>query len=676
MSEVDKLVIENFSGRIVRKDLTKLIKQGYNVPVYVLEYLLGMYCSSDDEAAIEEGIKTVKNILAQNYVRPDEAEKVKSKIKEKGVYKVIDKVSVKLNEKLDCYQATFSNLGIKNVEIDKNYVKQYEKLLAGGIWSIVTLSYYYDEAVVGMSPFIINDLKPIQMANMDINEVFEGRKAFTKDQWLDAILRSSGMEPTQFKPSEKWHLLARLIPLIENNYNVCELGPRGTGKSFIYEQISPFSILVSGGQTTVANLFYNMSRREVGLVGYWDTVAFDEVAGINFKDQDGIQIMKGFMANGIFSRGRDEITANASMVFVGNINQSVETVVKTSHLFSPFPDEMSNDTAFFDRMHFYIPGWEIPKMRPEYFTNQFGLIVDYLAEFIREMRKYSYTDAFDKYFKLGNHLQQRDVTAVRKTVSGLVKLLHPNGEFNKEDVREILEYALIGRRRVKEQLKKMGGMEFHQVQFSYIDNKTLEEKFVSVPEMGGGKLIPEGTNNPGHVYTVAKTSDGRIGIYKLELQVTSGSGKFNLSGFGSGSKVKETAKMAFDFFRANAKNISAGIKVGDSDFHLHMHDLQGIGSPENLSLASFITLCSGTMGMPIQEQMVILGSFSIGGTMNKVDEFANTLQVCLDAGGKRVLIPMASAADISTVPTDLFTKFQTTFYQDPQDSVFKALGVM
>ncbi len=676
MPDLDKLLNEHFSGRVVRKDLTKLIKQGYNVPVYVLEYLLGMYCASDNQDEINDGLHKVKAILADNYVRPDEAEKVKSKIKDLGVYKVIDKVTVKLNEKKDFYQAEFSNLGIKGVEIDQHYIKQYDKLLAGGIWCILTMSYYYDEEVKDRSPFIIRDLKPIQMPNMDMTEIFEGRKHFTKDQWIDILLRSSGMEPTQFKTNEKWHLLTRMIPLTENNYNVCELGPRGTGKSHIYKEISPYSVLVSGGQTTVANLFYNMSQRTIGLVGLWDTVAFDEVAGINFKDKDGIQIMKDYMASGSFARGKEEKNANASMVFVGNINQSFETVVKTSHLFSPFPPEMNSDTAFFDRMHFYIPGWEIPKMKPEFFTNQYGFIVDYLAEYLREMRKRSFTDEIDKYFKFGSNLNQRDVIGVRKTVSGLIKLIYPNGDFTKEELSEIFEYALIGRRRVKEQLKKMGGMEFFDVHFSYLDNDSLEEHFVSVPEQGGGKLIPEGVNKPGHVYTVAKTHDGKLGVYKLELQVTSGSGKLKTSGFNSNSRSKESANMAFDYFKANAKNISGIIKTQEADYHLHIHDLQGIGVPEDISLATFITLCSGAMTKATQEQMVVLGSFSIGGTLKKVDEFANTLQVCFDSGGKRVLIPMVSATDIATVPTDLFTKFQTTFYQDVNDSVFKALGVM
>lgn len=447
---LDRLLNQHFAGKVVRKDLTKLIKEGANVPVYVLEYLLGMYCASDDAATMETGLETVKRVLAENYVRPDEAEKVKSKIRERGSFKVIDKVTVRLNERRDAYEALLSNLGIKDAEVPDSYVREFEKLLAGGIWCIITLQYRFEENQK-TSPFIVSDLKPIQMPGLDMQELFSGRRNFTEEQWLDVLLRSTGMEPTCFKERAKWHLLARMIPLVENNYNLCELGPRGTGKSHIYKEISPNSILVSGGQTTVANLFYNMAARKIGLVGLWDVVAFDEVAGINFKDHDGVQIMKDYMASGSFSRGRESINASASMVFVGNINQSVESMVKTSHLLAPFPQAMI-DSAFFDRFHAYVPGWEIPKMRPEFFTNQYGLIVDYLAEWAREMRKRSFADAIDKFFKLGNNLNQRDTIAVRRTVSGLLKLLYPNGEYTKEAVRKCLEYALEVRRRVKEQL--------------------------------------------------------------------------------------------------------------------------------------------------------------------------------------------------------------------------------
>lgn len=671
--ELDQLLNEHFAGRVVGKDLTKLIKEGANVPVYVLEYLLGMYCASDDPEIIEQGLRNVKTVLAENYVRPDEAEKVKSLVRERGSYKVIDRVTVKLNERKDKYEASFSNLGIKDAEISAGIVKEYEKLLVGGIWVIATLSYYFEEGQTS-SPFGVSLLKPIQMPNMNMDELFSGRAALSTDQWRESLIRSIGMEPASLKEDVQWHLLARMVPFVENNYNVCELGPRGTGKSHIYKECSPNSILVSGGQTTVANLFYNMSSRRIGLVGLWDVVAFDEVAGISFKDKDGVQIMKDYMASGSFARGREQMEASASMVFVGNINQSVESLVKTSHLLAPFPEAMI-DSAFFDRFHAYIPGWEIPKMRPEFFTNRYGLIVDYLAEFFREMRKRSFADSIEKYFKLGNNLNQRDVIAVRKTVSGLMKLLYPHGQFNKEDVRQCLEYALQVRRRVKEQLKKIGGMEFYDVHFSYIDNDTLEEHFVSVKEQGGGGLIPEGPAKPGFLYTIGLSNKGMPGLYRLELQVTKGSGKLATSGLWNSSSAKEQVKIAFDYFKANASRISGGSKVLEHDFHLHVVELQNTGPLSHLALPSLVAFASGLLGRSVQSQMVVLGDMSLGGSVTPVESIAECLQVAFDAGAKKVALPMSSAADIPTIPVELFTKFQTSFYADPVDAVFKGLGV-
>jgi len=672
-NSLDDLLNRHFAGRVVRKDLTKLVKEGANVPVYVLEYLLGQHCASNDEAIIQDGLKTVKRILAENYVRPDEAEKVKSIIRERGNLKIIDKATVKLNEKRDVYEALLSNLGTKGVEISTNTVRQYEKLLAGGIWSIITMEYFYEEGQKG-SPFLIRDLKPIQMPNMDMQELFKGRQNFTEDQWLDVLLRSTGLEPTQFEERVKWHLLTRLIPLVENNFNVCELGPRGTGKSHIYKEISPNSILISGGRTTVANLFYNLANRTVGLVGLWDVVAFDEVAGISFKDNDGVQIMKDYMASGSFARGRDMINAYASMVFVGNLNQPVDTLVKTSHLLAPFPEAMI-DSAFFDRFHAYIPGWEIPKMRPEYFTNQYGLIVDYLAEFLREMRKRNYSDAINRYFKLGRDLNQRDTIAVKHTVSGLLKLLYPHEDYDKDAVQRCLEYALETRRRVKEQLKKIGGMEFYDVHFSYIDQDIMEEKFISVPEQGGATLIPAGPLNPGVLHTVATGSSRHLGLYRLETQVTPGNGSLTLSGFGSVSAAKEAVKVGFDYFKANASSISVSAKTGDHNYHLHVVELHNTGPTNAMTLSAFVALCSALLAKPVQSQLVVLGSMSLGGNIVPVQNLAETLQVAFDAGAKRILLPMASVSDIPSIPGELFAKFQTSFYADPKDAVFKALGV-
>ena len=670
--DLNALLNEHFAGKIVRKDLTKLVKEGANVPVFVLEYLLGNYCSSQDDEVVADGLKTVKRVLAENFVRPDEAKKIKSLIREKGTYKVIDKVSVDLNEKRDVYEAQLLSLGIKGVVVPTAIVKQYEKLLVGGMWALVTLEYFFEEGQKG-SPFSARQIKPIQMPNMDMDELREARKNFSSEQWIDVLMRSSGMEPTTLEQRVKWHLLARMVPFVENNYNVCELGPRGTGKSHIYKEVSPNSILVSGGQTTVANLFYNLARRQIGLVGVWDVVAFDEVAGIRFKDHDGVQIMKDFMASGSFVRGRDSLNASAAMVFVGNID-NVKTLLKTSHLLSPFPDAMI-DSAFFDRFHSYIPGWEIPKMRPEFFTDQYGFIVDYLAEFFREMRKHNFGDAISKYYRLGRDLNQRDTIAVKKTVSGLLKLLYPHEDYDKEAVRECLEYALEARRRIKEQLKRIGGMEFYDVHLSYIDLETNEEKIVRVKEQGGDSLIPEDPLNPGSLYTVARGSGGHLGLYRLETQVTAGTGHLKLSGFGSNMAAKESVKVGFDYFRANASQMQASLKPGNHNYHLHVVEAHNTGPSTTLTMASVVALCSGLLGKAIESQMVVLGTMSLGGNIVPVENLAESLQVAADAGAKRLLLPMASVGDIPTIPGELFAKFQTSFYADPRDAVFKAMGV-
>ena len=665
----------NFAGKIVRKDLTKRIKEGANVPVYVLEYLLGMYCSSLDEDEIEAGVETVKRILAENYVRPDEAQKIIAKLREKGTYTVIDRVSVHLNIREDVYEAEFSNLGIKQVPIAESYIRDYERLLCGGIWCIVQMEYYYDEADKNRSPFLIHKLTPIQMPSLDFDEVKEARENFTDDEWIDVVLRSVGMEPSQFDKRVKWLHLARLIPLVENNYNLVELGPRGTGKSHIYKEISPNSILVSGGQTTVANLFYNMGTKQVGLVGMWDCVAFDEVAGIKFKDQDGVQIMKDYMASGSFARGKEEKNAYASMVFVGNINQSVDAILKTSHLFEPFPESMGNDTAFLDRIHCYTPGWEIPKYRPEFFTNDYGFITDYFSEIMRELRKISYADAYTHYYRLGNNLNQRDVIAVKKTVSGMIKLIHPDGKFDKESVEEILRFALEMRRRVKEQQKKIGGMEFYDVNFAYIDNETFSEEYVPVPEQGDSKLIPEGMSKPGHVYTVGHNKSGMLGVYKMEMQMTAGNGKFEKTGLGTDREAKEAVDTAYRYLKANVKSISGSISLTTKDYIMDVQDMNGSGMTKNLSLASVVAICSVALGKPVVSSAVVLGDFSIGGTVMKVEELANTLQVCLDSGAKKVLLPIASAVDLGSVPAELIGCFNLIFYNSVEDAVFKALGV-
>lgn len=669
--DLNKKIKQYFPGRIVRKDLTKQIKEGANVPVYVLEYLLGKYCSQDEDL-VDEGVSRVKNILADNYVRHDEVQKILSKFKELGSYSIIDIVTVNFEYRADIYMAEFNNLGIK-VPIDPIYPQKYERLLGGNLWCMVNLQYTPGDAV----PFIINQLTPIQLPHLDLDEIMQNRKNFSKEEWIDLILRSCGLEPTKFDYRVKWLLLTRLVPLAESNFNLCELGPRSTGKSHVYKEISPNSILVSGGQTTVANLFYNMSTKQIGLVGLYDCVAFDEVAGIKFKKtdgNDGVAIMKDYMASGSFSRGKTEKTASASMVFVGNINQSVESILKTSNLFEPFPPEMGRDSAFFDRMHCYNPGWEIPKYSPSDFTNEYGFITDFLSEFLREMRKYNFSDAYEPYFKLGIDLNQRDTTAVKKMVSGLVKIVYPDGNFDKEDIREILELALESRRRVKEQLKKIGGMEFYPVNFSYLDMAEEQENYVTVAEQVGSKLIPEGMVKPGHLYSVGMSLNGKLGAYKLETELMPGNGKFSASGLGSKKEVKDSVDIAYKYFMSNSSSISGQINYKDKNYVIQYKDLYGVGLTKHFTLATFVALCSAALNKPILASTAILGNFSLGGTIEKVPNLSDSLQLCLDAGAKKVLLPMSSSVDFGLVPSDLLSKFTIIFYNSPEEAVKKVLG--
>ncbi|MGL4606031.1 MAG: protease Lon-related BREX system protein BrxL [Eubacteriaceae bacterium] len=672
---INQKLRQYFDGKIVRKDLTKSIKEGANVPIYVLEFLLGQYCSSDDPEIIEDGVKTVKKILSENFVRPDEAQKVLSNLRERGGYTVIDRITAKLNIKEDQYEAEFSNLGIRGILLEPEHVSKYDRLLCGGIWCIVGLEYEYMEEDKRTSPIRVRKLTPIQMPHIDLFEIKEARNHFTKEEWISVLLRSTGMEPDHFTEREKWLLLARMIPLVENNFNLCELGPRSTGKSHLYKEISPNSILISGGQTTVANLFYNMASKTVGLVGMWDCVAFDEVAGITFKDKDGIQIMKDYMASGSFARGKEEKAASSSMVFVGNINQSVDVLLKTAHLFEPFPQAMAYDTAFLDRMHCYVPGWEIPKYRPDFFTNEYGFITDYLSEFMREMRKEQFSDVCDKFFRFGSNLNQRDVIAVRKTISGFTKLLYPHAAYSKDELAEIITIALELRRRVKEQMKKIGGMEFYDVNFSFIDGDTFEEHYVSVPEQGGGKIVPEGILNPGNLYTVSRGKTGMIGVFRLETQVLPGNGKFERTGLGTDRDAKEATNTALNYLRANASNISNSISTTTKDYIINYGDLQGIGITKHLTLPTIIAICSAALNKPLLSSLAILGDTSISGTVLKVEELASVLQVCLDSGVKKVLLPITSAVEMATVPAELMGAFSIIFYNTPTEAVFKALGV-
>lgn len=687
MDNLDSKIVDNFHGKVVRKDLTALMKRGANVPTFVLEYLLGMYCASDDEEIIRTGLDKIRKILTENYVRPDESEHIKSKIRELGEYTVIDKVSAFLNEYEDVYVARFTNLEIEPFVLPAEYAMEYSKILMGGIWCITRIAYTYqnedfDEGTSRRrrkrgpkdSPFKIISLKPIQMPNLGLQEFIDKRKEFSYTEWRDVLLRSAGYEPDALSEKEKLHFIERMVPLVERNYNFCELGPRGTGKSHIYKEISPYSILMSGGQTSTANLFYNLSSHHVGLVGHWDCVAFDEVAGMHFRDMDAIQILKDYMASGSFARGREMINADASMVYVGNINDSVETLLKVTHLFAPFPDEFNNDSAFFDRIHYYLPGWEVPKMRSNILTEKYGLITDCLAEFCKEMRKFDFTHKFDDYFHLNNEFNKRDEIAVRKTFSGLCKLLFPDGIIKEDEAKLLLNYAIEGRRRVKEQLKVMAGVEFADVNLGY-DGENESETVVGVPEKTSSTLVSEATLPVGHVYSVGRSVySGDMCIYKLENKGVAGTGEMKRQGINS-KRVNECITAAMAYFKNTIKKIVPGYKAYDRDYLLYYADSQAKGLSDEVSLAEYIGLCSVAAERCVLSSLVIVGEIKLSGTLEDVTDVEDILRVCKNAGAKKVLLPMDCAPEYLSVPRELMSKVQAIFYDDPIDAAKKALDI-
>ncbi|MDY7075968.1 MAG: protease Lon-related BREX system protein BrxL [Chloroflexota bacterium] len=677
LDALDQKLAAAFPGRVVRKDLVRNVKTGFNVPVYVLEYLLGKYCSSTDHDIVADGLTYVKQTLAENYVRADESEKIKSITRERRTHKIIDKVKVRLVETEDKYWAELINMGIKYVNVPEGVVRQYDKLLAGGIWAIINLRYDADFQHRGQTrPFIIENLKPIQQPSTDFSDLFASRAHFTRDEWLDALLRSVGLEPTHpdFDRRKKLLTVMRLVPMVESNYNLIELGPRGTGKSFVYREISPYTILISGGQTTVAQLFIHLGTGRIGLVGLWDVVAFDEVAGVRFKDPNGIQILKDYMESGSFSRGKEEVPADASIVFNGNIDADIASLLKTSHLFQPLSPHLQN-MAFIDRLHFYLPGWDLRKMQPEYLTDHYGFVVDYITEVWRELRKTSYSDAIDRYFSLGSHLNQRDVRAVRKTVSGLIKMLHPDGEFTRDELQEYLELALEGRRRVKEQLKKMGGLEYWAVNFSYLDNKTHQETFVVVPEQGGGGLIPPGQPNPGVVFTVGTDRDqGRHAIFRIETQALKGRGGTRVTGAPSRA-MRDAIQTAYTFLRGHSRQLGISKDPNEYDFHVQIVNLMQSKEGSETGVAFFIAMLSALLDKPVLEQSVVLGEMSIHGSLLKVPALAERLQLAMDNGAKRVLIPSENKRDFADIPSDVLDKLQIIFFSDPVNAAFRAMGL-
>ena len=706
MTDFDSKVLDNFPGKVVRKDLTSLMKKGANVPTYVLEYLLGMYCATDDEDAIEVGLGKIRRILSENYVRPDQSEYVKSKIKENGQYTIIDKITVVFDDREDKYVARFTNLRMDPFEVPSDLVVHNEKLLVGGIWCILKIEYVglekpeeddqeaFEEDIFGNqkkkkklkkkkskydSPFQISSLKPIQMPNLDLDEIKESRANFTKDEWVSLMLRSAGYEPDELTEKQKLHYLLRFVPFIQRNYNLVELGPRGTGKSHVYSELSPYSILMSSGTTTVSNMFYNMASRRVGLVGNWDCIAFDEVAGITQASGDMVQIMKNYMANGTFARGADSISSDASIAFEGNTFRSVADMMRTTNLFEPFPEAFNNDSAFFDRIHAYLPGWETPKLRSSLFTKSYGLISDCFSEFCHAMRKYDFTNSFSEYFALNKNYNTRDTIAVGRTFSGLAKLIYPDEHMTKEETREILEYAIECRRRVKEQLRKMNPAEFSDVAMGDIDLDTDEEIIVDLPEVSNGTLIYEGFEMPGYVYGVGRSVNDTIGIYRLENKLIDGSGSFsfkNVEGLARAPKsVRDSITAAFNYFEENSKKIVAGSHE-EFDYSLYFNDLQNRGVSDEISVAEVVGLFSGLANRAVLPSLVICGRVVMSGSMMPITtELDDIFVAAANAGAKKIMLPSESRGKYEKMKADLKKEIEVIFYSTPLDAAKKALGI-
>lgn len=674
MPELDRKAASVFAGKVVRKDLVRKVKVGANVPVFVLEYLLGKYCATDDPVAIDAGLKVVNNTLSSNFVRPDEANKAQSMVKDKGKHTLIDKVQVRYVSDDDKHWAELKNFGHKFVHVPENYLRQYDRLLMGGIWAQVDIKHQYDEEATGKrSPFWIEGLKPIQLATFELLEYLACRTQFTTDEWIDLLLRTIGLEPSYFSRRQKLHYLARLIPLAEANYNLVELGPRETGKSYGYQELSPYTILLTG-PTTVANLFFNMASGKMGLVGIWDAIGFDEVADLQKMPKEVVTTLKTYCESGTFARGKDSLSGMASIAMFGNTNQPVEVMVRSSHLFMPMPDVIREDMAFLDRIHFYIPGWEMPKMKVDFFTNHYGFVVDYLAEALRELRKHTYTEVLDRHFSLGSHLKSRDVKAVRKTVSGLVKLIYPNGELSKQEAAELTELALEGRRRVKEQLKKMGSFEFHQTSFSYIDNESREERFVGVPEQGGREMIAADPLAPGSVYTASVDDQGKVGLYRLEVGCSPGTGKLKIAG-GVEGPMKESLQRAFAYLQSQKVKMGVGQQFDTTDFHVEAIDLLSNHVPCEAGIALVVAVYSAIKRQSVLAGLVILGDLSIQGNIKAMRTLAEPLQVSMDNGARRALVPLENKRSFLEVSGDIVERVDPVFFSDPMTAAMKALGM-
>jgi ATP-dependent Lon protease len=675
---LDDLAARAFEGYIVRKDLARRFKGQYPVPTYVGEFLLGRYCATTDPEEISEGLAIVEKQMRERTVRAGEQELFKARAREHGSVKLIDLVTARLDADTDSYLATLPSLQLKDVRIDDGMVNENERLLTGGFYAEVTLE--YDATIAQQKngrPFGIHSMRPIQLSKRSVlSQLAQGREAFTADEWKRFLLRSIGLEPETLSPRAQDVMLLRMVPFVERNYNVVELGPRGTGKSHLYQQVSPYSHLVSGGKATVARMFVNNATGQRGLVAQYDVVCFDEVAGISFDQKDGVNIMKGYMESGEFSRGRESIRADGSIVMVGNFNIDVEHQQRVGHLFSPMPPEMRDDTALMDRIHAYIPGWDAPKMSAGLLTDHFGLVSDFLSECWTRLRSESRLHALEGRVRYGGALSGRDTTAVNRTVSGLLKLLYPDASapIADEDVEWAIRLGLECRRRVKEQQKRIGAAEFRNTHFSYQMGQDGVEKFVTTPELQSEGVIDADPLPPGQVWAVSP-GDGEEnpGLYRVDVTEGPGSQVRILN-----RPIPPSFQESVDFARQNLYTRAREL-VGDKnprqhEFSVQLRAFDASRSGSYLGLPALLALCGALLGKSLRGGLIAVGGLNLGGTIEPIYNSVDVAELAIEKGAQTLLMPVSARKQLIDLSDDMATKISIIFYSDARDALLKAIA--
>ncbi len=656
---LNEKVQQVFQYKVVTKGIVNSLKSSIKLPVYVLEYLISQY--SDKGLSNDEIIDKVKDVLNKHYILPEDKNKIKDSIKTDGSIVIIDKLLVDVDLNKDMYIGTLNTAGLKDILVDDEWVRKYKGLLEGGMWGLVRLERNEDSSKY---PVMVGKFSPMQISTDEIEEYITSRGEFTRDEWLDLLINSIGLNPEKFDFRQKLLMLLRLIPHCETNYNLIELGPRETGKSYTYNELSPFSLLVAGGKASVAVLFYNVGKKEVGLVGVWDVVAFDEVANVKFGDPQGPAMLQTYMESGNFARDKMRIEGKASMVFVGNIDNPLQIWEQGGNLFSTLADELQTP-ALIDRFHYYLPGWEMPKMKTDFYSRDLGLISDFFSKILHDLRKKSYSDLIDKYYSLDKSLSSRDTKAIRKTVSGLLKLLHPDYNASAEEVKEYLEFAMEGRMRVKEQLKRRGGLEFFGTTFRYTEKETQITKNVFLKEMVSGIGNMVAPLDVGEIFTVI-TKDDRMFPIKIETNYTNGNGNYQLTGRPS-VEAKETVKNVYNYIKANAMNMGVFNKLAEQTYITQIIDENGSGGNHEIGAAFYLSMISNFIDRPIKAKAVVLGSMTVNGNLVKTTNLYEKLSFIVEQGAKTVYIPISNQPDTMTMQPDIWSKLSILFYASAED---------